>query len=412
MDTRHTENTDSRSVRAAVLLATAMTAYLPATPVHAKRLAVLEFKGEDLEPKSLAYLGRRVRGEALKHLPAGWEVMTRDNMLVLIDTAQGQCVKEGECDVETGRHIGADLVVSGEVVRFGGQIRLTMNSYDTASGRLVRSAEAAGPDERQLGESLLAACRSLFAPAEPAAASTRSFAEASTAPPTPPAAELPSPAMTGTEAAAATGRPAVEKPPRMARSEAPHPDDGSDAGPTAELTVSAGYELFEATENLENAPYLGVRAAFHLTRALSTEFSVGFVPTQMEEEVRTQKEGAWQMEQNPVTTTSIEADLSYEFGAASLRPFLAAGLGLKVNSEPDFNNGVGQTDMDPMLGLAVGAKVDLSVRFRLRLDLRYKCAFDRAPYKTAAIANDGDDGLTFSNSFSNLIVTAGLSLVL
>ncbi len=137
-------------------------ALLASRPAGAARLAVLEFKGEDLAPKALSYLSRKVRGEALKHLPAGWEVMTRDNMLVLIDAAAGQCVKEGECEVETGRHIGADLVVSGEVVKLGSKLRLTMNAYDTASGRLLRTAEAASADVDGLIERLPGACRTLF----------------------------------------------------------------------------------------------------------------------------------------------------------------------------------------------------------------------------------------------------------
>ena len=103
---------------------------LPAS-AHAKRLAVLEFKGSALDGEGLAYLSRKVRGEALTYLPPGWTVMTRDNMLVLIDAAQGQCIKEGECEVETGRYVGADLVVSGELLKLGSKLRLTMNSYDT-----------------------------------------------------------------------------------------------------------------------------------------------------------------------------------------------------------------------------------------------------------------------------------------
>ncbi len=128
-----------RRLAALTVSVVALLAGIPSA--SAERLAVLEIKGADLEPKALAYLSRRVRGEALKHLPAGWEVMTRDNMLVLIDAAQGQCVKEGECEVETGRHIGADVVVAGEVVRLAGRLRLTLHAYETRGG-------AAPPDGR------------------------------------------------------------------------------------------------------------------------------------------------------------------------------------------------------------------------------------------------------------------------
>ena len=136
---------------------------LHAGTAEAGRLAVLEFEGDDLKPKALGYLRRKVRGEALRHLPAGWEVMTRENMLVLIDSSAGQCLTEGACEVETGRNIGADLVVAGEALRFGGELRLSLTLYDTKSGRLLRTAETAGRNERKLAEGLPEACRALFA---------------------------------------------------------------------------------------------------------------------------------------------------------------------------------------------------------------------------------------------------------
>ena len=124
---------------------------------------MLELRGAAVAPDGLAYLARRVRGESLGHLDAAWEVMTRENMLVLIDASAGHCVREGECDVETGRNIGADRVVSGEVVRFGGSLRLTLALYDTHSGRLLRTAEAAAPDERGLADGLPGAVARLMA---------------------------------------------------------------------------------------------------------------------------------------------------------------------------------------------------------------------------------------------------------
>jgi len=134
---------------------------LPAGPARADRLAVLEFSGKALAEDGLAYLTGRVRAEAVQHLP-DWEIITRDNMLVLLDASKGQCLREGECEVETGRHLGADLVVAGEVVRFAGRLRLTLNAYDTRSGRLLRSAEASGSDEHGLVDGLPEACRRLF----------------------------------------------------------------------------------------------------------------------------------------------------------------------------------------------------------------------------------------------------------
>jgi len=88
--------------------------------------------------------------------------MTRDNMLVLIDAAQGQCVREGECEVETFRNIGADQGVAGEVVKLGGMLRLTLHAYDAKSGGLLATAEAAAWDLDGVLARLPDACATLL----------------------------------------------------------------------------------------------------------------------------------------------------------------------------------------------------------------------------------------------------------
>ncbi len=150
-------------MRTLLPLVVLLASTLAPAPAPAARLAVLELRGTAVSPDGLAYLGRRIRGQALRQLPSDWEVMTRENMLVLIDAANGECMREGECEVETGRNIGADLVVSGEVVRFGGALRVTMALYDTHSGRLRRTAEAAARDESGLVSALPRACGELLA---------------------------------------------------------------------------------------------------------------------------------------------------------------------------------------------------------------------------------------------------------
>jgi len=111
------ERSPGRAARlvAGVLICTSLDA--GAGP--AKRLAVLEFGGTGLDEEGRRYVSRVVRGEALKHQPDGWQVMDRQNMLVLLEAHAGACLREGRCDVETFQNIGADLGVAGEVVRLG-----------------------------------------------------------------------------------------------------------------------------------------------------------------------------------------------------------------------------------------------------------------------------------------------------
>src|SRR5262249_36811567 len=84
-------------------------------------VAVLEFQ-DKVPPEQridAAYLSDQVRGAVKELLPSA-KVITRENMLVLLQASGKDLADcEGECEVDTGRRIGADLVVSGELLRFG-----------------------------------------------------------------------------------------------------------------------------------------------------------------------------------------------------------------------------------------------------------------------------------------------------
>src|SRR5438445_13592432 len=109
-------------------------------------LAVLEFR-DKVPPEQridAAYLSDQVRSAVKELLPAV-KVITRENMLVLLQASGKDLAScEGECEVDTGRRIGADLVVSGELLRFGSQYKLNMKLHDTRSGELLSGAVASG----------------------------------------------------------------------------------------------------------------------------------------------------------------------------------------------------------------------------------------------------------------------------
>lgn len=60
-----------------------------------------------------------IRQETLHNQPQ-LDVMTRENLLVLLQ-ASGKKIEdcEGECEVDTGKRIGADLIVRGKSRRWG-----------------------------------------------------------------------------------------------------------------------------------------------------------------------------------------------------------------------------------------------------------------------------------------------------
>jgi TolB-like protein len=121
---------------------------VPAT----RTVSVLELRNK-LQPREAVdtgYVADRLRAEVLS---AGIDakVISRENMLVLLQ-AQGKQIAdcEGECEVETGRRIGADLVVSGEVLRVGESLKASLRLHETQSGTLVAAATAAATTPEDL----------------------------------------------------------------------------------------------------------------------------------------------------------------------------------------------------------------------------------------------------------------------
>ena len=87
------------------------------------RLAVLEVKastdGEQrLKPFEVKTLTSDLRRLALEY--GGFDVMTDKNIIDLLpdDTKIEDCI--GECEVQTGRMLGAKYIITGEVGRAGG----------------------------------------------------------------------------------------------------------------------------------------------------------------------------------------------------------------------------------------------------------------------------------------------------
>ena len=147
------------------LLVAALPTAVSAAP---KRVAVLEFSGSEelVRDDERVYLADRTRGAALKSLDRGeWEVLTRENMVVVLQAnADDLAACEGECEVETGRLIGAHVVVAGSLVMFGTSFRLTLKSFDTETGQLLTFEEVRGAGLDAIADGIPDACGKLFAP--------------------------------------------------------------------------------------------------------------------------------------------------------------------------------------------------------------------------------------------------------
>lgn len=128
----------------------------------ANTVAVLELRNStDL---NAPYLADQVRAAVKAELPAA-KVITRENMLVLLQASGKDLANcEGECEVDTARRIGADLVVSGELLKFGTQYKLNLKLHDVRSGELLAGAVAAGTTADDLDKAVAPAVGKLLAP--------------------------------------------------------------------------------------------------------------------------------------------------------------------------------------------------------------------------------------------------------
>ena len=134
--------------------------------INAGKLAVLDFKSytDALKPEDVRYFTDVVRGSVLKTAP-GMQVMTRENLLVLLQaTGKDATQCEGECEVDTGRRIGADAVVSGEILKVGSRFKMSLKLHETREGRLLSTSVASGKSIDELDESAQSAASELLIP--------------------------------------------------------------------------------------------------------------------------------------------------------------------------------------------------------------------------------------------------------
>lgn len=113
-----------------------------------KRVAVLEFRGVGIQSAYLLKLSDQSRRAALDVLPEEqYLIMTRENMLlILADMGLDVSCLKGECEVEVGRNINADLVIAGDIMKIESTYVLTLKLYDTYSGRLLSTLDVEETD--------------------------------------------------------------------------------------------------------------------------------------------------------------------------------------------------------------------------------------------------------------------------
>ena len=167
----------SRSLGLTVFFGLALFAGSPAlSQTPGKRLAVLEFNGAKTQGEILEVFADTVRGGVVQGLAGrGIQVMTRENMMVLLrEMGKNDCV-EGDCEVETARNIGADFVISGSVVLVDQSFVVTLKLHESKGGSLLAVDQVSAQSQVEVLRQLREAGRRIVAdnlgprPAAPAA---------------------------------------------------------------------------------------------------------------------------------------------------------------------------------------------------------------------------------------------------
>ncbi len=159
----------SRSI-AFVLLAFALLVCAPAQSKERPLLAVLDFEGANagLNPAEVIALTEDARKVALAVLAGRYDIITRENLVDLLKS-HGKTLEQcqGECETETGRLIGAELVVTGRVARVFGAYKLTVKIHQTDPPKLLGIQDANTEEMKALPGLLQQATRALLESAAP-----------------------------------------------------------------------------------------------------------------------------------------------------------------------------------------------------------------------------------------------------
>ena len=128
-----------------------------------ERIAVLQMVNRaGFKADEVSYLTNSIRQTLSTKGGPRFLVMTQENILKLLppDTKIEDCV--GECEVETGRTLGARYIVTGELIQFGEALRLNIRLHETTDGALLVAETAKGSNINEIETALERAAQVLF----------------------------------------------------------------------------------------------------------------------------------------------------------------------------------------------------------------------------------------------------------
>jgi TolB-like protein len=121
--------------------------------VHAAtepRIAVLEFDVQKGITIDRIYFSDKVRSVLGEHVRSVFLMDRQSTEMILNQSGKSLEDCTSNCEVETGRLLGADYVVSGRITRLAKTWYLTIRLHATKDGRFLASTEASGMTEPEL----------------------------------------------------------------------------------------------------------------------------------------------------------------------------------------------------------------------------------------------------------------------
>ncbi|MDR1830038.1 MAG: fibrobacter succinogenes major paralogous domain-containing protein [Candidatus Fibromonas sp.] len=117
-----------------------------------KRIAIINTVDDEEPPvkvSDLNHLTDRLREIATEILPQSYAVMTQQSMVAFLGSQEEmvkKCKASEGCLAKLGREINADYVGQGRIGRFGGNLSIKVELYETKSGNLVSSFTGSSED--------------------------------------------------------------------------------------------------------------------------------------------------------------------------------------------------------------------------------------------------------------------------
>jgi hypothetical protein len=155
------------TVRSLTLAVSCLVALLVTSSVSAQErplLAVLDFDGAQakLSVAEMVELTEIARKEALDRVGSHFRIITRENLVDLLKSHGKTLEKcQGECETETGRLIGADVVVSGMVRQVFGEYRFGVKAHDTKTTDVIGIEKASTKNKDDLPDLISMAMKKL-----------------------------------------------------------------------------------------------------------------------------------------------------------------------------------------------------------------------------------------------------------